>query len=238
MAIIRHQRSAATASWIDPATGLPEVDTVRPNNATTTRAFLTGDAGYRFCNFMEVWADYDSIQRRIVRHGFAPASKMYRGPSFAGIESHAFAVSQGAVGQDPVTFTQIVGARTESPEVIGGLVGGIAAGPIGRWVGEQAARAITGFPPIWSEIEIKIFGNGSFELKLLRYSYFPSLTLYKVRTGPAGNQSNDYDRVDVTPGTPYYDAIPKLDHWKENGWGALRGTSPGPTDGNPWSFDK
>lgn len=248
MSILRYTRSAATVSWIDPATGLPEVDNIRPIDPTTTRAFLTGDSGYRFCNFIDIWADYDTVGRSIIGHGFTAASKLYRAPSFAHIPSHVFPVRQNIeVGREPITFTQIVGARTESPEVIGGAVGGVvggaAGGPIGgevgHRIGRRAARAIKGFPPIWSELRLQLFNDGRTEIDLLRHSYFPSLTFYKVRLGASGTQTSDYDRANVTSGAQFYDAIQNLEHWKRNGWDPLcGGGAPGPTDGNPWGFAK
>lgn len=239
MPIIKYERSAATVSWIDPATGLPEVDTVKPTNPTTTRAFLTGNAGFRFCNFIDVWANYDTVARTITGHGFTAASKIYRAPSFARIPSHVFPAKQNVrVGVEPITFTQIIGARTESPEIIGGTVGGVVGGLPGRWIGEKVARAVSGFPPIWSELQLKIFNDGRFEVELRQHSYFPSLTFYKVRLNAAGGQTNDYDRANVTSGTSFYDAIPNLEHWKSNGWGPVKGGGAGPTDGNPWGMQK
>ncbi len=239
MAFVKYERSAATVSWIDPSTGLPEVDTVKPNNPTTTRSFLTGNAGFRFCNFIDVWANYDTVARTIVGHGFSAASKLYKAPSFAKIASHVFPAKQDVkVGAEPITFTQIVGARTVSPEVIGGIVGTVAGGIVGGWVGEKVAHAVSGFPPIWSELRLKIFNDGRFEVELRQHSYFPSLTFYKVRLDAAGKQTNDYDRANVTSGSSFYDAVPNLKHWEKNGWGSVSGGGVGPTNGNPWGMQK
>ena len=73
MSIVRYVRSAAAASWIDARTGLPEVDVNAPG-AFVQRGFLTGAAGFRFANFMEIWANYDTDTRAIVGHGFTDFS--------------------------------------------------------------------------------------------------------------------------------------------------------------------
>ena len=243
MAIIKYERSAATVSWIDPATGLPEVDEVKPTGMTATRMFLTGDAGFRFCNFIDVWANYDTVAKRITGQGFTPASKLYKAPSFAKIPSHVFPQKQDVkLGSEPITFTQIVGARTESPEVIGGTVGGLVGGPIlgpvGRYVGEKVAHAVSAFPPIWSQLRLKIFNDGRFQVELLQYSLFPSLTFYKARLDAGGKQTINYDRANVTLKDGFYDAVPNLEKWKTDGWGPIRSSSGGPTGGNPWELKK
>lgn len=244
MASIRYERSAATVSWIDPATKLPEVDKVKPTDPIKTRSFLTGDQGFRFCNFIEAFVSYDTVARRITASDFTLASKLYRAPSYLDIPSHVFEKKTTKVsGADGVTFTQIVGARTESPEVIGGTVGGLMGGPIlgpiTRKVGEKVAHAVTGFPPIWSELRMKIFNDGRVQVDLLRYSLFPSLTFYKLRLDAAGKPTTNYDRFNVTLTDVFYDAVPNLDKWKEKGWGPIKGTTAtGPTEGNPWEFKK
>jgi hypothetical protein len=263
MAVTTYQRSAATVSWIDPATGLPEVDHNKPNDPVKSRAFLTTDVGFRFCNFIEVWVNYDTVRRTITGHGFSSASGIYKAPSYAKIPSQVYSIQRNVkVGTEPITFTQTLGAKTQSPEVLGaggGLVGGAIAGGIagsfvggvgaipgaivggllGASVGTTGAHAVTGFPPIWSELTVKIFNDGRFQAELGRHSYFPSLTFYKVRLDSSGSQTSDYDRVSIAPGAEYYDAVPNLKHWEENGWGSIRGgTTSGPTDGNPWKLNK
>ena len=79
MSISRCEHSIASVSWIDAATGLPEVDS-NPPGAVVTRSFLTGSSGFRFVNYMEVWADFDTEAGTIVGHGFAPASITSRAP--------------------------------------------------------------------------------------------------------------------------------------------------------------
>ena len=150
MALTKITYAAASWSWIDPATGLPEVDVNRVTWDSGERSFFAGNSGYRFCNFMEVSVQADFSTRLVASRLFTPDSKMYRGPSFARIPSHAFSIQQEVFNEpNAVRFTQVVGARTVSPEVIGGLVGGVAGTfPIGETTAchscataERAARA-------------------------------------------------------------------------------------------------
>lgn len=224
MALITYTCSAAAVSWIDPATGLPEVDRVVPASSVD-RSFLTGSSGFRFANFMDVWARYDTSRNTIVGHGFASASGIYRSLSYGGIPSRPFeTIRRVAVGSEPITFTQIVGARTESPERIGGLIGG----PLGNILGS----AVSAFPPIWSELRIRIFNDGRTEASVVRHSLFPSLTFY-TRPGDTGR----YVQTPVS-GSRYYNAVPNLDRWNEAGWGAQQSSAGGATAGNPWNYEE
>ena len=164
MSIVRYVRSAAAASWIDARTGLPEVDVNAPG-AFVQRGFLTGAAGFRFANFMEIWANYDTDTRAIVGHGFTADSGLYRSPSYGGIPSQVGTpIRSVKVGVEPITFIQTTGARTQSPEKIGGLFG-----PIGNIF----ASAVKSFPPIWTEIQIQLFGDGHSVASVRRWSLFP-----------------------------------------------------------------
>jgi hypothetical protein len=242
--------AAASCSWIDPNTGLPEVDVNRVTFDTVTRAFLTGNSGYRFCNFMEVSVFADFLQGRVVSKAFTTASGMYRGPSFAHLPSHAFPAQQDVFDEaDAVRFTQLVGARTVSPEVVGtggGVVGGaiaglviggffgaVAGGILGGLSGEIIGHRVIGFPPIWAKIQIRIYRDGRTEAQLLQHSLFPSLTFYSQ--SPSG-----FTRLDHPSGQRYYDATKsvQLPDWKARGWGRLQVASVGgPTAGNPWGLE-
>lgn len=251
MAITTITFAAAACSWIDPATGLPEVDSLKVPWDTRQRNFFTGNQGYRFCNFMEVSAAIDGM-RVVGSTSFSAASGIYRGPSYMNIPSHAFQTRQACVmegGVSAAKFTQLTGARTVSPEFIGsavgdtaGAVGGVvllgplgffAGKPLGGWLGERAARKVKGFPPIWSRIDIRIFGDGRTEANLLQHSIFPSLTFYK-------QSGSEFSRVDyLTTGEKFYDAVPRLSEWQERGWGPeWATTTPGATNGNPWGMVK
>ena len=256
--------AAATCSWIDQATGLPEVDTVPITAESVSRQFLVGNSGYRFCNFMEVWFQADPGRAGVDGRGFSPTSGMHRGPSYAKIPSHAF-LRQTAVFDEPnaVRFTQVVGARTVSPEVLGtgggmaagavalGLIGSvvpvigtalgvIAGAAVGAIAGEVALHQALGFPPIWSKIQMRIYRDGRMEAQLLQHSVFPSLTFYKQAVDPH-RDINSFEMVSQANGQRYYNALKdiQLPDWKERGWGPLQNMSiPGPSGGNPWGIAK
>src|ERR1700679_4152330 len=73
MAIVRYDRAIASVSWIDWHSGLPEVDT-DPPGAQVARSYLMGAFGFRFVNYLEVWASYDTASETMVGYGFSPAS--------------------------------------------------------------------------------------------------------------------------------------------------------------------
>jgi len=250
--------SAAAISWIDSRTGLPEVD-VAPPGPTVLRSFITGNSGYRFANFLDVTVNFDDVRRTIVGQSVTAQNGIYRAPSFAHLPSWNFPVTTNvATGSEPLRFTQNTGARTISPEMIGGAVGaglgiaggawaggaiGSAGGPIGTVggavigaivggiAGEITAHQVTGFPPIWSELKISIFNDGRATIELLRHSLFPSLSFYV----PDPSTPNTYIRTPVAGGATFYDGMPNLARWKAEGWGPMRGgTTSGPTPGNPW----
>jgi hypothetical protein len=235
MAIIRYVRSAATVSWIDARTGLPEVDAVPPA-AIVHRVFLTGSSGFRFVNFMEVWANFDTQANTIVGHGFTGNSGLFRSPSYMDIPSQIGTTIQNVrVGFEPITFTQITGARTQSPEVIGGWIGGPA--------GNIFASMVKSFPPIWTEIQIQLYNNGSGVTSVLRHSLFPSMTYYtqylnhSPSAAPGAFVPNWYSRTPFN-GNPNYDGMPNYDRWYENGWGHFGTGTSGPITGNPWDMEK
>lgn len=265
MSIIRRTCAAAACSWIDPATGLPEVDKGATRSASASRNFLTGNAGFRFCNFMEVFVDIDSSGGAIVTRGFTQDSGIYRGPSFAKIPSHAFLTQTDTFREaDAVRFTQVAGARTVSPEVLGsagGLVGGaaggavagslfpvigtalgaIAGGIIFAFGGEIVGHRVLGFPPIWSKIQIRIYDDGRMEAQLLQHSLFPSLTFYRQAIKANGPDPVWSERVDYSATAPAYDATKavQLPAWQARGWGEMDTTSvPGACGGNPWGIQK
>lgn len=265
MAIVTRIYAAATCSWIDPATGLPEVDNNPFKGPAVARASLTGNQGFRFCNFAEATMTMDDSTNVVMSQSFGGQSGIYRGPSFAHLPSHAFPILRDiAAGPDAVVFTQIAGARTVSPEVIGtggGVVGGaIAGGVIGSFIpvvgtaigagvgaivgglaGEAIAHQAIGFPPIWTKIQITLFKDGRVEAKLSMHSIFPSNTYYEADARPDGTLDGNFHRVDHPRGTAFYDATKavQLPDWQNRGWGALMPTgSPGATPGNPWGIAK
>ena len=201
-------------SWIDKRTKLPEVDGTPPG-FRVSREFITGKKGFRFAHLLEVFVNIDDKSQLITGHGFTAASGIYRGKSYGGIPSEYYApIRTVKVGQHPIVFSQIIGARTQSPEEIGAL-----AGPAGRMI----AHALLRFPPIWTELELKVYANGHTEGKLRHHSLFPSVTFYKPLA-----QGTDY----VT--TSVYDARSQLERWKTAGWGPVVQGSTTALPGNPY----
>ncbi len=255
MALQRYTRSAATVSWIDPRLWwLVEVDHVVPKKEVDRR-YLIGNSGYRFDNFLEAWIDVDQATGSIMAAGYSPQSGMYRAPSFGGLPSYAFSrmATQSASGHQ-AKFVQVVGARTQSPEIIGkaigqtvqdGIIGPLA--PIidkllpqpGQRAGAGTARQVTRFPPIWSELTLTITSLGgkiTASSTLGRCSLFPSLNYYVEQPGTETMPDPVFIETALPWGEPYYDARSNLGNWRSSGWGALRGGSVGPTPGNPWGF--
>ena len=111
------KRSAATLSWIDPVTKLQEVDKLGDPGDSLWRGDITARHGYRFANFLEVWME--AWNGAILGHGFTDSSGIYCGPSYLNIRSEEFVtLRKSRVDLKKVTYTQIVGARTQSPNVI------------------------------------------------------------------------------------------------------------------------
>jgi hypothetical protein len=236
--------SIATMSWIDPRTGLPEVDDGSDPGATSTRAVVVGRKAYRFSNLLEAWVRVaDGV---IIGHGFTSTSDMYRSPSFLRIPSQPIGIVRKIeLIANGVRFRQLVGCRTQSPEVIGrgvgagvgagvgsilGPLGAAAGGYVGEKVGEKAAGKAKGFPPIWTELELTLWSDGTGDAKLIRHSLFPSLSYYTQQTllppGPylsSTGQADNYNRVEGS-----YDGMPHYLDWLDKGWGG----------GNPWNYPK
>ncbi|MEP7049165.1 MAG: hypothetical protein ABJB12_02380 [Pseudomonadota bacterium] len=208
--------SVATASWIDKRTKLPEVDE-HPPPFRADRTFITGRRGFRFSHLLEVFVNIDDKSRLITGHGFTPASGIYRGPSYGGLPSEYYEpIRSVRIGQEPIVFNQIIGARTQSPEQIGGMFG-----PVGRAV----AHAVKSFPPIWTELELRVYANGRVESSLRHHSLFPSVTFYKQQ-GEGGSYT--------TYST--YDARSQLTRWQTAGWGKVVPASGVALAGNPYNL--
>jgi len=260
LAVVARTCAAATCSWINPSTGLPENDPPVLDRQKS-RTFLTGATGFRFCNFAETFVQWDSVQRRATGFGFRPESGIFRAPSFLKLPSHAFSIQQRTIqSANCIEFIQIAGARTVTAEV-GGSVGGAAAGAgtgalIGTFVfpgigtgagaaigaligapsGEIVAHRGLNFPPIWSKLKIVMFHDGQSSASVLQYSYFPSLTFYKEIAGTSGKQ---FEIASVSSQIPIYHAnnSPEGERWHKQGWG-LSVNGVGPSSGNPWGIAK
>jgi hypothetical protein len=246
MANVEYTESICTLSWINGKTGLPENDADGPPDRIQGALLTREDDAlkFRFVNLLEAKvAVIDSS--RILSGGFTQASGIYKNPSFAEIPSEPFEPKRSVIQMpDRIIFRQTLGARTVSPEVIGEWAGAGGAGflgpvgpvlvPITRRIGRAAAHAVSGFPPIWTTLQLTLFLDGRSEGKVLQHSLFPSMSFYT--------------RPDVYRGQPRiasvyqivgkaYDAVPELDHWKVHGWGPQH-NDPGPCEGNPWGYTK
>lgn len=219
---------------------LPEVDHAGNPGATVPRQALLSRQGYRFANFLEGYIVVNA-QGEVSESGFTGDSGLNFGPSFRGIQPQAFPTRQHAtVASDrkSVRFVQLVGCRTQSPEVIGSraavrvvdsLLGirpnwggpmGVQAEQVGSNAGARAAELIRPFPPIWTELELVSRFDGSFQAALIRRSLFPSLSYYTqiYSFEPLTTNSTDYRQIQT------YDARHAMDRWRADGWGS----------GNPW----
>jgi hypothetical protein len=260
-------RSVTSFSWIDPKTDLPEYDQGNPGS-TITRADVFGKQKYRFANFLEARISVEG-HGRIVEARVAPESGLYLAPSFLNIPALAYGYFprvERFYGR--ATFTLLVGARTHSPETIGRATGETAGavagsplplppgvGPaigrkVGGWVGNAIAAKTLAFPPIWTEVELTIYADGTATGKLLRHSAFPSVSFYlqppvNLRPGIVGNlrtRPAPWVPLTVLPDSYWQETASsydgdkaKLAHWKKNGWGPTSGTG-GARDGNPWGL--
>jgi hypothetical protein len=223
--------STGSMSWIDPRIPLPEADFGgNPGLLATNRATLTGKTKYRFANFLEAFINVNS-SGTIVGHGFTNESGLYGNPSsFLGTSPQSFNVIRSAqIGQEPIRFVQIVGARTNASEVI--------MEALARQVGRSFAAINFGLPPIWSEIELSVFSTGATSARILRHSLFPSLEWYTQDTfGHLGHVPN----LDAYFNRYNFDARPNLARWIDDGWGNLTTAQAArtPSPGNPWNIPK
>jgi hypothetical protein len=245
MADIERTESICTLSWINGKTGLPENDGDGPAGILSGALVTREDDAlkFRFLNLLEVKVFVvGSSPPRITSAGWTAASKIYQNPSFAGIASEAFEPKRAIIQlPDRIVFRQTIGARTVSPEVIGQRAGGVggvfvspALIPIAARIGRAAAHALSGFPPIWTTIQLTMFADGRSEGKVLQHSLFPSMNFYTRPDESRGQAriSSGYQLVGKS-----YDAVPELEHWKVHGWGMLH-NDVGPCEGNPWGYSK
>ncbi len=245
MADTTYFRSIASMSWIDPRTGLPEVDEGGHPGDHPWRSTILGEKVYRFANFLEAFITMND-HGDVIGHGFSSTTSrgksngMYRSPSFLHIPSEPFDSKQSIhIGSEPVRFVQLVGCCTRSPEVIGKVVGSLVTPPIlpipivGGYVGGKVAHAVKSFPPIWTELELCIYKDGTITGAVLKHSLFPSHSFYI--------QDFDFNSAmnpDVYSVFSRYDGMPNYQKWYDYGWGPLKGGGAGPREGNPWDYTK
>jgi hypothetical protein len=155
--------------------------------------------------------------------GFTQDSRMYRGLSFAGIPSEPFLDLRSVQRIDKgVRFKQIVGARTQSAEMLREKVYPVSG---------VSLIARSAFPPIWTELELTIMVDGTWTGKLLRHSLFPSVSFYLL---DPRIHSFDMDNGAYMAESGY-DGVPNYDEWREHGWGSMlrNANERGPGRGNP-----
>jgi len=155
---------AATLSWIDPRTALPEVDVGGEPPATITKADVKSAKFCRFANLMELHLQTNG-GGHVMDGSIAGDSGLFFANSFL----NTTPVQVGRIGRKKektgggLSFQQLVGCRTEAPEKIAQTIGGSigrkiggtnsTAEHLGKLVGRELGEWAQAFPPIWSEIE-------------------------------------------------------------------------------------
>jgi hypothetical protein len=243
--------SATSISWIDPASpaGARVPDTPPP--ASITEGFATGSTGFRFSNYLNAWVDTeDSVH--LTGADFAANAGLYRGPSFAGVPSYPYPVQRNRSpfnegGVEGMEFEQTVGARTISPGVIGGGVGGLAGIGAGAFAGFKLG-GLSGSPlgPLGA-------GGGALVGGLLggaagyfigtgvarTFTNFPPIwTRIKLRIKANGEKSHQLVEHSHFPANNFYADLsqvrtygalaPEEARWGSLGWGG----------GNPWGIPR
>jgi hypothetical protein len=243
--------STASVSWIDPSSpaGAHVPDSAPP--ATATEAFLTGNTGFRFSNYLNAWVDTpDGVH--LTGNDFAANAGLYRGPSYLGIPSHAYPVQRARNafnegGIDGIEFEQTTGARTISPGVIGGAVGGTvglaagglggakvgaligaAGGPIGAGAGAVIGGLIGAGAGYFA-------GTGAANYAT---NFPPIWTRLKLRLKADGARSHVMTSHSHFPSNTLYGDLsristysalaPEQTRWENGGWGG----------GNPWGITR
>jgi hypothetical protein len=225
---------ATTLSWIDPRSGLPEVDKAGEPPTTISKDQVKGKKLYRFAHLLEIKLQFQN--GRVVDGEFTADSGLTVGTSFLGTAP----AQVGNIGrkklaeENALVFRQVVGCRTEAPEKIGGTVGEVFGGLLGRRIGREIAESVKAFPPIWTELEARVPKDGGEPLiHLTIYSLFPSVSFYSAGVVASNGASTVLKRPNSS-----YDGVPNLQKWEKSaGWGmlALR-TKSGPQIGNPWGM--
>lgn len=229
---MRYTYSVAALSWIDPRSHLPVTDGLGNPGRSILRQLIVGRNRYRFANFLEAFVEVNAAGK-ITKYGFTHDSKMYYSHSAFGTKPFIYPrVSQSVFAANKVTFTQLVGCRTEAPEKAGEFFGGIASIPSGlpiivsRKAGRFVAGKVQSFPPIWSDLELVINANGQHHFRVIRHSLFPSMSTY--------SQVPSRNTVYTAHGN--YNGVPNLNLWMQAGWGmtAARPLVGKGNPGNPW----
>jgi hypothetical protein len=243
--------SAATVSWIDPASpaGGSVSDPAPP--ATITETFVTGSTGFRFSNYLNARIETpDSVN--VTSSEFLPNSGLYRGPSFLGIPSHPYSTGQwksaiNESGVQGVEFEQVTGARTISPGVIGGGVGGAVGVGGGAFLGAKGGAAIgalggpigAGAGAVIGGIVGGLLGWGTGSAVANRATNFPPIwTRIKLRLFANGQRRCELSRHSHFPSNNFYCNLAQASSysalaaqqtsWENSGWDG----------GNPWGVSR
>ena len=243
--------SSASVSWIDPASEAGARVPDPPPPPTITEAFVTGSSGFRFTNYLHAFAT-TADGMHIAGGDFHTNSGIYRGPSFLGIPSQAFATRRGQSrfnegGIEGIEFEQTTGARTISAGVIGGGVGaGVGLGA-GAWLGAKGGAAIgalggpigAGGGAVIGGIiggAIGYFAGTSVANQLTNFP--PIWTRIKLRLRADGNRQSQLAAHSLFPSNNFYANFaqvsaysaltPAQREWEARGWDA----------GNPWGASR
>ena len=206
----------ASVNWVHRNSGVGNFVKDRPPAPLVSNRFFTNPHDYRFANFLHC---YLTIRNGIITdYGFRPDSRIYNALSFARVPARSYSVLRKARqiccnGVEGVEFEQIAGARTLSHLAMGGLVGGVVGCLVGILAGVFVANRLMSFPPIWTQLRLRLFADGGQEVNLASHSFFPSNTLYS-RAG------NDEFKT-ISTYEAYWEQQRK---WSKLGWGT----------NNPW----
>jgi len=244
--------SAATVSWIDPASpaGARVPDPAPP--ATVTASFLTGSTGFRFSNYVHAWCETtDGVH--LTGSDFHHDSGIYRGPSFLGISSRAFPLQRSHTsfnegGIEGAEFVQVAGARTISAGVIGGAVGGavgVGAGALAGAKGAGVIGALIGGPvgagvgAVVGGLVGGVAGYLAGSAVANRVTNFPPIwTRLKLRLKADGTRTTSLMAHSHFPSNSHYLDLTRVATYSALGPEQTRWEAVGWDGGNPWGISR
>lgn len=243
--------SAASVSWIDPASPAGDLMPDSPPAATVTAAFLTGDSGFRFSNYLHAWCNTGDMTH-LAGHGVYADSGLYRSISALDIPSHAYPTSRNETrftegGIEGVEIEQLAGARTITAGVAGGVAGavvgvgagavagakgGAVIGSLGGPIGAGAGAAIGG-------VAGGLIGWGVGSSVANRITNFPPIwTRIRLRLKADGSRRCVLVRHSHFPSNNFYCDFSQVSNysalaaeqstWEAEGWDS----------GNPWGASR
>jgi hypothetical protein len=233
-------QSIAAMSWLDP----------RPPEKMN-RAQLLAKRGYMCVNFLEasitVMETKQGLKGYPTGSGFTADSGVYEGATdLTTYRLYPVKRSQETLA-DGIKFTQTVGVLDQSAtealfhHVPPSLWAGLA---VQLFRALQAKQSALLTPPIWTELTLTMYFNGSYDAEVTSISLFPNVSLYH---GGAFRPSVSYDgkktwshNIPLTPQDKAEDYIKEevsengvrnFVRWQTDGWGSW-GSHGG---GNPWA---